>query len=316
MVDVTRHSRQIVTPGIDFEWDGGNSRVWQIFRAYEYWFGRRSGRRFEGGTYIDELGRNCWTFGTWENVSVFVEGVVRDFFRGLVPKFEIVRTPQLATTTGQLYNSPFRFAIAFDNAEVVFASSTLSCVVSGSNGYMFGMVGASTGTPLTATFNSVSMTVSTPFNIQSGFWVGGVYLASPATGTHNFVSSGGNDLMRNSIGTYSGVSQSAPDQYVTNGSTGTSLTVTITTATANCWMFLSATGNNGTATAGTNSTLRAGGNISSGISAVLDSNGTITTGGFSMTVNGFSAQPTGGVAYSFQQVAATVNSGFFFAASR
>lgn len=317
MVDITRHPREVVTPGVDFDWDDTNSRIWQAFRAYECWFGRRAGIRLEGGSYKDEFGRDCWKFGTWENIAVFTEGMIRAFFKGLLPKFEIVRVPQFITPDGVMIDSPFRFAIAIDNSQATSSSTTLSCTITGSNVYLFASnMDSSSAAVTTATFNSVAMTSSTGV-----VWVGasnpqnGMYLAGPTTGTNTMTAS--NNLSGLVANSYSGVAQTTPDTYGTTTSGGTTITLTLNTATANCWMVMFNSGQNGTTTAGTNATVRQAGAPGAGIPGSWDSNGNIATGSFSMTVNGFSAQSIGAVGYKFAQVAvATVNSGFFFFAMK
>lgn len=328
MVDITRHPRHIVIPGVDFEWDSGNSRIWQVFRAYEYLFGRRAGIHFEGGGYTTPEGESAWKFGTWENVFVFTENVVRQFFKGLVPKFKLVRVPAYAFIDGRTQQSAFRFAIAFDASPAgVVSATTLSCTVTGSNMYLMGSnyfgAGAGNANQFTAAFNAVAMTSSaTQVWFPSTQVLNGVFLAGPATGTHNMTSANnGAGLIASS---YSGCNQGTIDQYVSNSSSGISSTVPITatfsSATANCWvaMFTVAAGNN--PTAGTNATIRSSGAGGGGIPSSFDSNGNVATGSFSITANyvaGGSTNNLGCVAYKFQQVtAATVNSGFFFFALR
>lgn len=300
MVDITGKPREYITP----KWS--KSVVVNAFRVYEYLFGRRAGIRFEGGSYKDEYGHDCWKFGTWENVLTFAEYVVRDFFKGLVPSFEIVRVPQLVTPNGIRVDSPFRFAIAFDNAQSVTGTTTLSCVVSGSNLIMVGSVNANSSGSSTTNFNGSSMTNVAFANPANQ----GVFLIAPTTGTHNMITtSGGNGASTSA--TYSGVAQTSLDMSGTTSVSGTSGSVTINTSTANCWMVIMVLGANGTPTAGTNTTGRSLNASGSGQASIGDSNGTITTGGFTLTLNGFSSGLVGSVAYTFTQVSApTVNSGF------
>ncbi len=308
MVDITRQPREVITP----KWS--KSIVVNAFRVYEYWFGRRAGIRFEGSTLVNN-GKSYRVFGTWENVLVFVEYTVRDLFKGLVPAFEIIRVPDLVLTNGVTVPSPFRFAVAFDAASFA-ASTTVSCTVSGSNGYMFACGGYSaTSGAMSGVFNLVAMTSD-----ATQIWVGGsnpingMRLASPTTGTNNLVITGGNGGCA-IANTYSGCDQGAPDQYVTAANSGGSNTsiATVTTSTANCWMVMMAIAGNNTPSAGTNATGRSINSAGAGANSSFDSNGNITTGSFSMTVNfGGGNQTTGCFAYKFAQVTvATVNSGFF-----
>lgn len=304
MAILTRHPRQIVVAGKDFNWDGGNSRLWQVFRAYEVIFGRRDGIRFEGSSWLDH-GKSYYTFGTWENLFVFGEHLIRQFFKGLAPKFEIIRVPQLITPSGVRIDSPFRFAIAFDATNIA-ATTSVSLTVTGSNPFMFACGGYSaSAAAITGAFNSVAMTSSaTQIWIGSSNPINGIYLAGPTTGTNTLAITNGNGGCAIGV-TYSGVAQVTPDQYVTSSSAGTTVTETATTATANCWMVMIVIGSNNTPTAGTNATGRSLNSAGLGLNSIFDSNGNIATGSFAMTVNGFSAQACGGVAYKFVQVAAT-----------
>lgn len=322
MVDVTRQPRQIVTPGVDFEWDSGNSRIWQVFRAYEVIFGRHAGIRFEGSSWL-ENGKSYHKFGTWENLLVFTEHLVRNFFR--LPKFEIVRLPIFALPNGGTMQSPFRFAIAFDASPAGVASATtLSCTVTGSNMYLMGSnysgAGAGNANQFTAAFNSVAMTSSaTQVWFPTTQVLNGVFLAGPSTGTNNLTSANnGAGLIASS---YSGCAQTTIDQYVSAASSGgpsapVTITATVTTSTANCWvaMFTVAAGNNPTAS--TNATIRSSGASGGQIPSSFDSNGNVATGSFSISaiyMAGGGVNNLGCVAYKFAQVTAVVvKSGFFF----
>lgn len=318
MVDITRNPRQIVTPEVDFKWEGGNSRIWQIFRAYEYLFGRRlnkdgSTQRFEG-TGWSENGKEHHVFGTWENLFVFGEHIVRLFLKGFIPKFEIVRLPQLVTSNGIQFNSPFRFAIAFDATNVAAATS-VSLTVTGSNMFLFGCGGYSaTAGAMSGAFNSVAMTAgTTQIWIGSSNPINGLYLIAPATGTHTLAITNGNGGCAIGI-TYSGVAQVTPDQYVTTSGTSGTSTATVTSATANCWMVMFVIGANNTPAAGTNATARSLNTATNGLNSIFDSNGNIATGSFAMSATGLQAGPgDGNFAYKFAQVTvAAVKSGFFF----
>lgn len=186
--------------------------------------------------------------------------------------------------------------IAFDTSGGVTSGNSLSLTVgSGANSILLAGASSSTGSGLTASWNSVGMIQTPTEMIQAGFYLEGFYLLSPASGPHTVATSG--SINGAIVGaSYAGVSQVAPGT-VTQNSSATSITVTATTATPGCWLVVLVTGNNGTPTAGTNAIARTIQSASSNAPSVFDSGAAIPTGGFSMTINGFSAQPIGAVAY-------------------
>ncbi len=311
MVDLTRHPRQIVVPGVDFEWDSSNSRIWQLFRVYEYYFGRRKGIKWEGGIRNDK-----WVSGTWENLLTAFEYQVRGMFKGIVPQFEIVRLPQLALANGDTTPLPFRFAIAFvtsPNAVGTGGPITMSVTISGSNPYLFAADAFSgNGSDITGTYNSVAMSATTGF-----IWIGSsnpmnaLYLAGPTAGTHDIVtSSNASGLVANA---YSGCDQGAIITDAHNVTTGTTdITLTINEATANCWVVVFVTGTNGTITAGTLLTVRTNnGGVGSSTPASLDSNANVATGSNTYHATSSTNQTYGILGIKFKEAtAATVNSGF------
>lgn len=328
MVDITRQSREIVTPGVDFEWDSGNSRIWQVFRAYEYLFGRRAEIRFEGSSWVRD-GKGYRTFGTWENVFVFAEGVVRTLFKGIVPKFKIVHLPVYAFAGTTAIQSPFRFAIAFDavsegTPSFTTAAVTWTHVCTGSNLILLGLI-TPVGNPGdnygSTTYNSVTMTSSGGTQYFTNIWPRGVFLTAPSTGSHSVTTTvtGSQYTAYDGVASYSGAAQVTPDQYINTSATAVSITATVTTSTANCWMFMGAGAGNQTSTAGTNATQRHAGSWGAGDPGIYDSNGNITTGSFSMNIGSTPgmSQNMWAIAYKFQQVTAgTINSGFFNFAMR
>lgn len=299
LATITNHPRQLVVPGVDFNWSP-NCWTHNVFRVYELVFGRRAGIRWEGTSYLNEDGGTVQISGTVENFLAVFEGAFRAYFKSLSLNWSIVYVPRLAGIPMGL-QSPFMFAIAFDNAQATSAL-TLSCTVTGSNLFMFALPDqTATAGSATATYNGVSMNVDASVMIQAAFFINGFNLPGPSTGTNNLIVTGAAfGIVAN---TYTGCAQTANDQYVTASSGGTTVTCTVTTSTANCWMMMMGTGNNNTPTAGTNMTgrsLNAAGGLtpSSG-----DSNGNIATGSFAMAFTGFSAQPCGAVAYKFAQSA-------------
>ncbi len=314
---LTQHPRHEVLVGRDFEWSKA-SWTHNVFRSWELIAGRRAGIRCEVSATVDKDGRQITSFGTWESVIGFSEGVVRGFFKGLVPKFEIVPTPVLLTPDGtKIPLSPFRFAIAYvtsgtDGGQAI--GSNISLTVSGANTYIFGMPvgvsGASGLDPLQpSSYNSVTMSSTASSNIKgsgtSAIWIRGDYLAAPTSGTHNYttVQTGGQFMYGSAASVYSGASQGAPDtsgvSNFTNPNASATITVTLNTATASCWMCMFGFTESGTLSASTNATLR-----TAGSPIVVDSNGNIATGSFAMSVTGAAtgSNATGGYGFKFAEV--------------
>ncbi len=298
--------RHEVKAGRDFQWDNTNSRVWQAFRAYEVAFGRRTGIRWEGS-----LDDGKWISGTWENTFVAFEGALRGLLRGLIPKFKIVKVPQLVAPNGMVFNSPYRYAIAFDAAPANSAatgSTAYACTITGSNMYLFAADAYSTtGSDITGTFNGVGMSATTGY-----IWIGvtnpqnALYLAGPATGTNNLVPSSNCQGMVAS--SYSGCDQGAIDADAHNVTTSsTDVTVTINTATANCWAVFFVTGTNSIITGGTGTTVRSNTiGVGGGAPSVLDSNANVATGSvtYHATASTGAGQTFGMIGIKFKEFAA------------
>ena len=182
-------------------------------------------------------------------------------------------------------------AIAFDTALTGYVGSatskTLSITVGASSTLLVGFI----------------MTTNAARTVSSVTWAGGAdffagtsvgpstvgsfkqyacYKASPTTGANNMV------FTINAAGeiycaglSYTGTNTT---QFDASNLTVGSLSQTITTATSNCWAICSALADGGALAASTNSTQRS--TIQNTAWGVFDSNGTITTGGFTMTQTG------------------------------
>lgn len=299
MVDLTRHPREIIDP----VWS--RSFVCNLFRYYEYWFGRRAGIRFEGA-YVN----GAYVHGTWENWAAHIESKIRTV-KVLVTKLE------LAVPTGTLPLG-YSFSIAFDNASnTPNSASSLSYTVTGTNPFLFAGNYGGSASVWTGTYNSVAMTSGTgQIWIGSSNPINGAYLVGPATGSHTLAASNTGNFI--TAASYSGVSQVAPDQYVLNNNTvnNGAVPITFTTSTANCWGVMFVVGTNGTVNAGTNATARVTSPaLGGGGTSCMDTNGTIATGSVTMSPTisaGGASEHYGMVGYKFQQAGggATVNSGF------
>ena len=228
MAKLTRHPREIVAPGIDFEWRG-DSFIHDIFRVYEVIFGRRAGVRAEAtiAAYIDEGGvkRTIYQFHTFEAVLAHTE----QFFRTLpsrLPKFVPVKIymPQLMPALpGFLPSpSPYLLAVAFDAANSGFsagaqASLTIATTVTGSNTYGVVMGSHDSGQTIALTgitWNGSAMTKSddqgnSVSNSNSSLW--GV--VAPTTG-NVVISVSPNRQLYGITLSYTGAKQSSqPDSH-------------------------------------------------------------------------------------------------------
>jgi hypothetical protein len=237
---LTGHSRQQVIAGVDFQWSR-KSWVHNTFRVYELIVWRREGIRTES---LLKDGRE-YSY-TWESFFAILESAVRAYLSGL-PRLKLVYVPQLQFAGLPLDlrgQSPFRFAIARDNASQSTKSSTgvssvtLSKTNTGSNLALlsgFEVI----GTSVTAVYAAVSMTqldtVVDPAFITAVNYMYG--LLSPATGANNLVLSraGTTDAFYYQAVSYSGVRQSGlPDAITANNQTGgTTYTQTVTTTVSN-----------------------------------------------------------------------------------
>lgn len=183
-------------------------------------------------------------------------------------------------------------AIAFDatsNGSAVATSLTVAHTCTGSNLLLYAYVMTNTGTDfaVTATYNSVSMTVvSSGFlNSSSNQRLTNFYLIAPATGANNIVFTPNASANMSSVNTsYTGVRQSAqPDASGTvsaDTAPGGTRTLTFTTIAADCWMIGSAAGAGDLPNASTGFTSRdISGNARGG-----DSNAALAAGSNSMSV--------------------------------
>lgn len=285
---LTRHNRQRVVLGRDFEW-ASKSWTHNVFRAYEMLFWRSVGIRREAAAAFGENGTIIRQFFTLEAVLSHLEHLLRSKLA-----FKIVRVyvPAFSPVGGLPISSvPYLFAIAYDNSAASTAGTdtgkTLSFTQSGSNTLLLthaGAVASTTG----FTWNASAMTqigttqvtdVGEDFNLWA--FVGG-------SGTQNIVSTCSGSTFNCFVATsYSGVNQSVTPDSTNSGTSAasqSSYTLATTVVASNCWTFEAVGSSNLAPTNGTNATLRlVGTNI---FISAFDSNGTVGTGSISMTVNG------------------------------
>jgi hypothetical protein len=178
---------------------------------------------------------------------------------------------------------PIAFGSADFFGESTASSWTKSFTTAGVDRLLV-VVGHQSGTITTVTYNSVGMTRLTAVG-DVDFW----YLINPASGANNIVATdSGSHFVRFACAYYTGVNQVTPLNVQGTFSPGTvsTITATLTTTVANCWMMMVDRGA-GTQTAGANTTLRARpGN--DGQEGYFDSNGDRAAGSNSLTASGTS----------------------------
>lgn len=175
------------------------------------------------------------------------------------------------------------------------SSVTFSHTCTGSNLILFVGVRCSQSVS-SVTYNGVSLT-----NINTSAGAGSAggqkaslwYLLNPAVGAHNVViTPASSGIVWGASSSYTGVKQSGqPDSNNTNADPGpgnvTSLSQSTTVVGSNCWVVMFGLNDNGqTLSAGTGSNLVSSGNNGA---SVFDSNGTVSTGAYSMAYSGGSA---------------------------
>lgn len=214
--------------------------------------------------------------------------------------------------------------IAFDatgNGGTSSATSlTWSHTCTGSNRILFvapqGLV-SGTDNITSMTYAGAAMTKIAQVQIPTDRLLTLWYLIAPATGANNVVINFTGNFMTGLSSSYTGASQTGvPDASNTGSTTGTSLTVAVTTVANNCWLVGNLGNSSSTAVAGTNTFGRL---IPPGQgNGFFDSNAAQTpAGSHSLQTTFGSTVPLGGVVASIAPfVISTINSGFFFAVDR
>lgn len=225
-------------------------------------------------------------------------------------------------------------AIAFDSAasksQDSSTTNTFAHTCAGSNRII--LVGCMTtnGTITGVTYNGVSLTQAID-NTTGGSTFNHIYLfylIAPATGTNNvIVTSSGSGSVYAASASYTGVAQTSP----IDGTSATTTTTTgafsksVTTSVANDWIIgYVGAGNYSTSAsnepaAGSGTTRRATDPGTGSWYSIFDGNGAVSAGANSLNYDttGYTSALFGINMVGIKPVAtATVNSGFFFAASR
>lgn len=292
---LTRHSRQKMVCGVDFEWSN-KSWTHNLFRIYELIFGRRMGIRKESSFgFYHEDGERVDYIDTYtlEATLAQTETLIRKSFS--VPKFRIVALPQLITPNGFVFPTlatPYRFAIATD-ATAIDAGGTSSPpdewshTCTGSNRLLVvGAQGAFNPSNISgATYNAVSMTqVGTGQNgdTVSLRWTYFFWLLAPTTGANTIsVAATASTFIQGSSASYTGVKQTGqPDASNTGVYGAPTPSLSVTVVENNSWFIASFFGRT-TGAVGANTTARS---VSANISGIFDSNGGLAAGSRTMSV--------------------------------
>lgn len=293
------------------EWSGGKCFVHDVFRAYEYLFGRKFGIRPEmfAARYQNETGLDTVVlkFHSWEALLAFGESYVRSLFTQEKKQWVTVGVPQFAFNgskmmRGDTTKNPYLFAIAFDSyAEQALGVNnttiTQALTTSGSDRVINMTIRTSPATNTLAS-NTYAGAAATTVDMRNTDVNTNLYLTyriAPSTGSNNMVATQtpGSGLMSIIGASYTGVSQTGyPDSSNKDGGlAATALSLTLTAVASSTWASCAYDSNSGAVTAGSNTTLR-GTNPSTLSKTMGDSNGaTITPGvGFTMAAT----MPLGG----------------------
>jgi len=265
-----------------------HSIIFNAFRLFEEVFGRRAGiRREVTATWLSNR-EVIYEYHTIEAFLVGMECEVRAWLKSMKPRLVRVYVPVLAPVGGYrgLSGTPYLFALAFDSGLNNQDTGTFAFNNVAGDFMIFAIRTISGETVTGVTYNSVALTNSVSIYFDPGDrllyqWT----LKSPATGSHNVVVSGPTVFRDIYTVTYSGADTSTnPGNTGTNSATGgaTSVTVNLTTNSANDWLTAIVRNDSGSVTDGTNYVGRsADSSIEYG-----DSNASVGTGSQSITANG------------------------------
>lgn len=287
MAVITRHDRQYKERLETVD----NSIVFNVFRLYEYIFGRRSGIRKESETYIVN-GIVVNKFYSIEASLIYIESIIRKVVKDSTLGFKFVPIPIIQfvdVPINLVYKKPiFVCAIAYDNFhDQVIGSPEFTKAVS----FSFTTAGSDRGMLVGAqvqqasyyttgfTYNGVSSTVvDTQKNGTNNEYVGLYYLTNPASGTNTCIlQATSNSYMYPFTVSFSGVHQTSMlnTSAKNQANSVASISVSPTTTVDNCWAVSFVRNDTGTVTSSTNYTVRGASNSF----RLGDSNGTVGTAG-------------------------------------
>lgn len=308
MCNITRKPRY----RLEIVWSK-KSWVYNIFRSYEWLFGRKYGIRAESSVKTGE-GKIYYRFYTLEAFLGHIEMLVRKFFE--IKWLDIKVTElQLALPNAEKSIPWISFAITLDSANngtsghASSLSYTHTC--SGSNGILFAMPMVDTSDFLTSvTYNSVNLTLINKVKGASNNFHYLLYLANPTTGGNTLQMNNGSvtDLVMVST-SYSGASQTGiPDNSTTHTEINQTVDTSLTTVADNCWTVLAAQCNTGTLSAGSGTTIRGNKGVPFSM-GMFDSNGIIHPAGNSTleVTTSAGAAGFGTIMASFAPVGAVTN---------
>lgn len=273
-----------------------------VFRLFELLFGRAHGIRAEVSA-ANVGGKTIHYYHSLEYALVAVEeGLYRSFYKLLISPLRLfdelsrikVLVPQTAVRGGfPMPSSPWLLAIAYQASSANSGTNggsgtTLTVSINAGSGSDRGLVGgvwSNNNNSVTATYNSVSMTQAVTLKYSStNETIWGFVLSAPTTGTNDLVFTGsGTPEFFGAGSVYTGCHQttaSLANATASAESSGTSINLSVTATTDNCWAVAFCGGQrNGTASTGV--TNRSGDGTQG---AIGDSNATIPNGsGYSMT---------------------------------
>ena len=289
-----------------------SNKVWisNIFRAYEWLFGRGYGIRKEVSSGVKIINGKIivqYHFYTLESLLAHIEVTIRSYFRLLGQAIKSLITFKLDSSidyrpaiitfgilgliihfeTSSKFFPLFGLAIAFDASSfgnVNGTSVTYSHTVTGSNMIILVGTGDEAGDNSNhvtgITYNAVSMTqigvqVNADTSLNYRCYLHD--LVNPTTGANNVIVSANQTInIRSESVSYSGALQSGqPDASGKASSVTTDLSVSVTVVASGCWIVSFGHAVGVTPTAGSGITSR---NSSANNARIGDSNGTVSTG--------------------------------------
>ena len=274
MATITQHPRYLP----DIEWSS-NSWTHNVFRSFEFIFGRRSGVRVEMSSYVfhkDGKTYRGYSFHTIEAMVAHFEGIIRDRFEKLIP--DKIFITQLAGDAGAMGFDPFGLggvlmAVAYDavsSSAALSTTLTTTHTCTGSDRYLTAG-GSGRGTISAASYNSVSMSsLGTPaFNSPVRAAMYG--LLGPASGGNTLSMTFADNT--NVLGGISLTGAGSTSGYNSNTGTGTATSLTIVSVSTSIVVDCmdhgddgnpTATGSGQTARYATNNADAAGGSTKTG----------------------------------------------------
>jgi hypothetical protein len=212
---ITRHPRYI--PNIVWS---DKSWTHNMFRVWEFVFGRKVGIRKEGFAWKDrKLGKTYQVSFTWENRLAVLEGSLRELFKFKLG-FKFVPIPEYAYAGFGVPQMPriFRFAIAKDadaaGSHAINQGQNWNHTCTGSDLILFALINVYQGSnpTVSVTYNSASLTSAvndTVGTLSDSVTI--LYKYAPSTGTNSVAMSftGGTNRWNDPFSiSYSGAQQS------------------------------------------------------------------------------------------------------------